>query len=142
MTATELRFRLLRATDTPRTNPHRLAYTFGLQDRKGRIDVGRRLANGALAFDFALKVSGDPARGRPVFTGPHAFGPPADRFVYLSWFAVDRGDYINRVKAPLSSIGWPLVEAARAQGRPVAADLTGRGPGDARTAVAWFLAEP
>jgi hypothetical protein len=50
--------RLLRDHDVPATNPFNLAYRFGLQDRKqeARNRPGERQVNGALAFDFTLKV--------------------------------------------------------------------------------------
>jgi hypothetical protein len=52
----EVRFRLLRDDDVPATNPHDLAYVFGLQDTKKQIVVGAIQPQGALAFDFSLKV--------------------------------------------------------------------------------------
>jgi hypothetical protein len=66
-------------------------------------------------------------------------GTPDDRFVYLSWFAITRGDYINRVKARLSNIDWKMVQAAKTQDKAITADMTGRGPGDKRIFVSWFL---
>src|ERR1700677_555600 len=94
----EVRFRLLRSDDVPATNPLNLSYQFGLQDIKENIVAGTRQPSGILVFDFILraKVGKDPAR--PVFTGPFASGPVDDRFVYLSWRAIERGDYINRAK--------------------------------------------
>jgi len=135
----EVRFRLLRGDDVPATNPHNLAYRFGLQDTKGNIVPGERRPNGMLAFDFSLKVKQGKDATRPVFTGPFASGPADDRFVYLSWFAIERGDYINRVKARLGAIDWKMIRASRKENRPITADLTGRGPGDAMKPIAWYL---
>ncbi len=70
-----------------------------------------------------------------------ASGPASDRFVYLAWRSLERGDYINRVKARLAAIDWPLIRAAQASGRPLVADMTGWLPGDRRGQVEWRLAE-
>lgn len=138
MTSQEVRFRLLRADDIPATNPHGLAYKVGLQDTKQEITEGRRLRDGRLAFDFTLKVRKGDA-GQPIFTGRHASGPVDDRFVYLSWFAIKRGDYINRVKARLSTVDWKLIRTAIEQEKVITADMTGRGPGDPQQYVTWLL---
>lgn len=135
----EVCLRFLRSDDIPATNPHHLAFRFGLQDTKGNIIPGERQANGTLVFDFSLRVKEDKDTKRPVFTGPYASGPVDDRFVYLSWFAVDRGDYINRVKIRLGAIGWRMIRMSQMENRPITADLTGRGPGEAMKAIAWYL---
>jgi len=139
--ATELGLRLVRAGDAPATNPLADEYVFGLQDTRQQIFPGVPQTDGKLAFDFTVIVKPDPTDGRPVFTGPFASGPKDDRFVYLSWRSLARGDYINRVKARLGDIDWPLIHAARAAGRPLVADLTGRRPGGGRVPVAWRVAE-
>jgi hypothetical protein len=135
----EVCFRLLRSDDVPATNPHNLAFRFGLQDTKQNIGAGEPQPNGALAFDFSLKVKKGNDPKYPVFTGPFASGPVDDRFVYLSWFAIERGDYINRVKARLSNVDWKMVRASQEQNRRITADMTGRGPGDPRKFVSWYL---
>jgi hypothetical protein len=135
----EVRFRLRRRNDVPSTNPHNLAYRFGLQDTKGKIVSGVRQADGIFRFDFRLKVKPGKAPEHPVFTGLYASGPPIDRFVYLSWWAIDRGDWINRVKARLATIDWKMVRASQDQDRPITADLTGWNLGDARKYVSWYL---
>jgi hypothetical protein len=134
----EVRFRLLRSDDIPATNPHNLAYRFGLQDTKQNIVAGERQPDGMLVFDFSLKVKKGKDPKYPVFTGRFASGPVDDRFVYLSWWAIERGDYINRIKARLSPIDWKMVRASQEQDRPITADMTGRGPGDSKF-VTWFL---
>ena len=117
MPAGEVKFRLRRADDRPATNPKGLAYEFGLQDTKGRIVAGRRDARG-LVFDFSLLARPGKDPNHPNFTGAFASGPADGRFIYLSWKAVGRGDYINRVKAPLAGIDWAMVEEAQRTGRP------------------------
>ncbi len=139
--ATELRLRLLRDGDAPATNPLADDYVFGLQDTKQTIHPAARQADGKLAWDFAVTVKPAPDDGRPIFSGPFASGPRDDRFVYLSWRSLARGDYINRVKARLCDIDWPLIRAAEASGRPLVADMTGRPPGGGRVPVRWRVAD-
>lgn len=131
-----VRFRLLRADDRPATNPEHDPYEFGLQDAKGALTPGVRLPDGRLCWDFELRVKPG-AEGRPNFLGPFASGPADDRFVYLSWRSIPRGVWINRLKARLGAIDWPLIEQAEAAGRPITADLTGRTPGHSMRPVDW-----
>jgi hypothetical protein len=134
-----LRLRLDRDSDAPPTNPLGEPFEFGLQDAKQQLIAGVRDASGRLTWDFAVTVK--PGRdGRPNFTGPLASGPADDRFVYLAWRSVPRGVWINRIKARLSAIDWPLIERARAEGRPLVADMSGWSPHDARRQVEWRLA--
>ena len=137
----ELRLRLVRDDDVPATNPLADEYVLGLQDTKQTIHPGKRQGDGKLAWDFAVTVKPTPSDGHPLFGGPFASGPAGDRFVYLSWRSLARGDYINRVKARLTDIDWPLIQAAQAAGRPLVADLTGRPPGGGRVPVPWRLAD-
>ena len=139
MTADEVHFRLLRSNDIPATNPFSLAYRFGLQDTKGNVVAGTQRPDGMLVFDFSLKVKRGKGRGEPVFTGAFASGPVTDRFVYLSWWAIERGDWINRVKARLSPIDWEMIRGAQEERKRITADMTGRGPGDPRKYVSWYL---
>jgi hypothetical protein len=133
-----VRFRLLRLGDAPATNPEGDAYDFGLQDTSDVVHPGARLPDGRLAFDFELRVRAG-KNGRPNFLGPFASGPVGERFVYLAWRSIPRGVWINRVKAPLAPIDWPLIEQARAENRPIVADLTGRAPGGGRRPIDWRL---
>ncbi len=131
-----VRFRLLRSDDKPATNPHNFTYLFGLQDKTQEIIPATILPNGFFAFDFSLDVKPGKA-GQPVFTGRFASGPVDDRFVYLSWRSIERGDYINRIKARLSNLSWEVIDAAQACGHVLTADMSGRGPGDPQKFVAW-----
>ena len=137
----QVRFRLLRATDTPLTNPHALAYRFGLQDTKGNPLPGTQLPSGALRFDISLTAKPGKDPNHPAFTGPYASGPADDRFAYLSWWAIDRNHWINRLKARLSHIDWPLIHSSRQQNLPITADLTDWQLGDPRKYVSWHLDE-
>jgi hypothetical protein len=138
--ADELRLRLIRGDDVPATNPESDAFAFGLQDTKGQVVPGLRRADGALVWDFTVQVKPGKDPDRPDFRGPYASGPAGDRFVYLSWWSIPRQLWINRVKARLCDIHWPLVRAAQAAGRPLEADMTGKGPGGGRRVVEWRLA--
>jgi len=137
----EVRFRLLCRDDVPATNPHNLAFKFGLQDKKQEIVRGVRRPDGTFVFDFTLTVKKASGSEEPVFGGRFASGPADDRFVYLSWFAIHRGDYINRVKARLSTVDWKMIRAAQAGDKAITADMTGWLPGDERKYVDWRLTD-
>jgi hypothetical protein len=68
---------------------------------------------GAFVFDFSLQAKPGRDPDRPVFTGRFASGPVHDRFVYLACRSVERGDYIKRVKARLSTIDWTMCRKRR-----------------------------
>jgi hypothetical protein len=135
----EAHFCLLRGDDVPPTNPQNLAFRFGLQDTKGIIQPAEPGPDNKLAFPFTLTVKPGKDPARPAFNGRFASGPVDDRFIYRSWLAVERGIWINRIKARLHSIDWKLIHASRDQGRPITADLTGWAPHDNRKFVAWQL---
>ena len=134
-----VRFRLLRSNDIPATNPHKLDFKFGLQDNRQDIMEGMCRADGMLVFDFTLKAKAGKDPDCPTFTGRYASGPVDDRFVYLSWYAIKRGDYINRIKARLSTVDWKMVRAAQKHDKTITADMSGRGPGNPRKFVTWYL---
>jgi hypothetical protein len=73
--------------------------------------------------------------------GPFASGPRDERFVFLSWKRVDGQGYVNRIKARLGDLDWPLVRQAQAAGKPLEADMSGRGPGGGRVPVEWRVAQ-
>ncbi len=133
-------FRLIRADDTPATNPEGDAFVFGLQDTKQNIDPGVRDDRGRFVFDFTLRVI-EGKDGRPNFLGPYASGPADDRFVYLSWVSIPRGVYVNRLKCRLREIEWDLVRAAQGAELPIVGDVSGRGPGQAMQPVGWRVGE-
>ena len=137
----EVALRLIRDTDVPATNPLGRAFEFGLQDTKQVIVPGTRRADGAFVFDFSLHVKPGKDPARPVFTGRFASGPADDRFVYLSWRALEasQGHHINRLKARLGTIDWELVRAAQASGGRLTADMSGWRPHDTRKSVRWEL---
>ncbi|HEX5182943.1 MAG TPA: DUF5990 family protein [Allosphingosinicella sp.] len=134
-----IRMRLLRDDDAP-PSPDGSAVRFGLQDNKGRIVEGARGTDGRFRFDFELVVRSGPD-ARPVFTGPFASGSREERFVYLSWQRLDGGGYVNRIKARLKDIDWPLIRVAQASGKALEADMSGRRAGGGTVPVEWRLAE-
>jgi len=137
----EVRLRLIRADDKPATNPLGEAFDFGLQDTKGEVIGGAHGPDGRLFWDFTLRVKKGGDAAHPLFLGRFASGPAGDRFVYLAWRSIPRGVWINRVKARLGAIDWPMVRAAQATDKPLVADMTGWGPHDSRRQVEWRLAE-
>ncbi len=135
----EVRFRLIRADDLPASHEVCEAIEFGLQDTKGVVVPAARGPKGEFIFDFVLTVRDGLDAKHPAFGGRFASGTAEDRFVYLSWRSVQRGVWINRVKARLGSIDWKLVHAAQNAGKPLVADMTGWLPGDKRKHVEWKL---
>jgi hypothetical protein len=73
-----------------------------------------------------------------VFRSAFAHGPPAARFVYLSWKREDTHQHPWgwRIKIPLSGIGWAEIRAAEKPDKCLAADVTGRRP-HASEAINW-----
>jgi hypothetical protein len=112
-----------------------------LQDTKGELVPGVVRPDGRLGWDFTLIAKPGVEPARPNFYGRFASGLANDRFVYLAGRSIARRVWINRVKARLSDIDWPLVHAAQAAGRPLVADLTDRPPGGGRRLVDWRVAE-
>lgn len=91
----------------------------GLQ-RKTEVLPGEIGPDGIPRFACELRARRDAATGAPVFLGPSAFGPPAARFLYVSWSAVRPADpgagraRFRRAKVPLGGITWAQVEEAAA----------------------------
>lgn len=92
----------------------------GIQ-RKEEVLPGERGPDGRPRFACELRARLDAATGAPVFLGPFAFGPPAGRFLYVSWSAVQPAApgvgraMVRRAKVPLAAITWAQVEEAAAQ---------------------------
>jgi hypothetical protein len=101
---------------------------FGLQDSKAEVHPGT--AHGEVRhFDFTLDVKGA-STSPPVFTGVFAHGPPAARFLYLSWKreGTHAAPWGWRIKIPLSGIGWAEIRAAEQPGKCLEANVVGRRP--------------
>jgi hypothetical protein len=81
---------------------------FGLQDKKGALDLGTRQADDSRVFICAIeaKLSEDGAD----FSGAVVQGTKGSRFLYLSW-AYDTGGWIKRIKVPLSSISMQQIRS-------------------------------
>jgi Family of unknown function (DUF5990) len=92
---------------------------------------------GSQNFELTLEVS-EGREGHPVFCSAFAHGPPAARFVYLSWKREDTHQHPWgwRIKIPLSGIGWAEIRAAEKPDKCLAADVTGRRP-HASEAINW-----
>lgn len=98
---------------------------FGLQDKAGGIVDGVDGPRGARVFDCQVRVAGAADHGPPNFLGRFTHGPPTSRHLYLSHGAPGLGrPWVKRIKVPLGSITWSMIE--RARGRALAADVDGR----------------
>lgn len=112
---------------------------FGLQDRGSGLRSGQPREDGALVFECHINVK--PGReGQPDFTGAFVHGTPEGRFCYLSLRPAGGGDWISRIKVPLSGIPWEYIDAA--QNQTIEASVDGTRTGSARLlGVGWVLAE-
>jgi hypothetical protein len=115
---------------------------FGLQDNKEELHDGVLREDGKTAFDFTLRVAAAADESAPpVFIGPFAFGRPQDRFVYLSWQRTETPGYVNRIKARLADIDWPLLRDAMESRGVLEADLSGRKAGGGKVPVSWQIVD-
>src|SRR5688572_4571860 len=95
------------------TNPPAETGTrFGLQDKSGDIRAATLTSEQSAAFECDVTASDAGDRSEPNFLGPYTHGPPTARFLYLSHGTRGPG-WIKRIKIPLSSITWSMIEAAR-----------------------------
>lgn len=115
-----LRIVVTRPPDLPGTR-------FGVQDKSGRIGPAAGRHADSAAFEIEVRVSdGDPGSA-PNFLGPYAHGTPRVRFLYLSLARGDGSRWIKRIKVPLSSITWAMIEGARSGA--LTTDVDGRRSG-------------
>ena len=102
------------------------ANAFGLQDKSGVLSHGSAGERGTVIFDFSLQVKSEDTSA-PVFAGTFANGPPASRFLYLSW-RNNQGGFDQRLKLPLSTITWDDVRQAVTRGAPLVGELIDHHP--------------
>jgi len=100
--------------------------TFGLQDKDGHLRLGMVGASGGTVFDVSLQVKAGKS-GEPVLVGSFAHGPPAKRFLYLSW-AEENGTLAQRFKLPLTDIKWADIHEASQQQKPLVGVLVDHNP--------------
>jgi hypothetical protein len=105
---------------------------FGLQKGRGSsyetIQKQRSTAED-LRFEFTIRVQKH-KDGTPNFLGPFAQGPPRDRFVYLdigTYAGQTNTPWSRRLKIPLRSITWKVVEQALNSSKPLEARVPGKG---------------
>ncbi len=97
---------------------------FGLQDKSQAVRAGEMQPDGVLEFECTVQIKpGDP----PDFLGKYVHGTPGKRFLYLSWGYEKNGQWIKRIKVPLSGITWAKIEAAKAADSWLEATIDGRG---------------
>ena len=86
-------------------DPERFSAEFGLQDNSTTSDwlihSGKKQANGDIRFECECRVR--TGTGSPNFLGEFVHGPPAKRFLYLSWKPKDwRPGQEERIQTPTS----------------------------------------
>jgi len=105
MTAVRLRI----AVTNPPTG---MGTTFGIQDKSGALYPEASKSKHAVAFECDVKASDGGHGSEPNFLGPFTHGPPNARFLYISHRWNGAPGWIKRIKVPLSSITWSMIEAA------------------------------
>jgi hypothetical protein len=101
---------------------------FGLQDKKGGLEMGSRQDDDSLVYTADL-IAKPGADGGVDFSGAVVQGTPGGRFLYLSlgYAGTLTPEWIKRIKVPLMGIRWEQVEAAHAQGKALETTVDGRG---------------
>ena len=100
---------------------------FGMQGKDEALLMGRAGPKAAVVFEVTLQVKAG-SSGEPVLSGSFAHGPPAGRFLYLSWRHPGGHGYAQRLKLPLTGLSWDLVRRAVASGQPLVATLVDHQP--------------
>jgi Family of unknown function (DUF5990) len=95
---------------------------------------------GCTVFDPSIEVRQEDG-AEPIFAGPLVHGPPAGRFLYLSW-RNPTGEYARRIKAPLGTTAWDDVAAAASASRVTQAMLSSFGICDAMNSFRVSLDTP
>ena len=86
--------------------------SFGIQDKSGALHPDASKSKDAVAFECEVKASDGGHGSEPNFLGPFTHGPPKARFLYISHRRDGAAGWIKRIKVPLSSITWSMIEAA------------------------------
>ncbi len=76
-----------------------------------------------VTFTAPLRVTRNPASGRPNFLGPFAQGTAGERFIYLCWGERRGGNWdgFRRAKLHLSHLSWESIEKAIEDGSTIEA---------------------
>jgi hypothetical protein len=98
---------------------------FGAQD-KSLVHPGKPSKGGLLHFEIDIAVKA--ASASSAFSGSFVHGPPAGRFLYLSWKkrGQDEHPWAWRIKMPLGGISWSLLRQAQKDGHCVETNVVGR----------------
>ena len=107
---------------------------FGMQDKSGALHSAAATSPDSATFEIEVTA----ARGgaMPNFLGPFAHGTPTTRFLYLSQGDAAGSEWIKRIKVPLSSINWSLIDSAA--GAVLETPVDGRSSGS--VPAAWSVA--
>ena len=125
---------------------------FGLQEGHGndyKTVQRQRFTKQDLRFEFPIRVK-EGKSGEPNFLGAFAQGPASSRFIYLdigTYAGQTKTTWSRRLKIPLASITWPMIE--QASGASVVIEVrvpgTGRdgGPtcGTVKEFSGWMVSE-
>src|SRR5262249_30017390 len=113
---------------------------FGLQDKEGLLQPGKRSADGGLVFECELRAKA--GTGNSVnFLGTYTHGTPTERFLYLSYRLAEGNpaEWIKRIKVPLKGIRWEEVEQADATGQIFEVVVEGKRSGTVSPIRNWQI---
>jgi hypothetical protein len=101
--------------------------SFGVQDKSGALHSEASKSKHAVAFECEVKAADSRDGSGPNFLGPFTHGPPTARFLYISHRRDGAAGWIKRIKVPLSSITWSMIE--KAGDRAIETEVDGRRSG-------------
>jgi len=107
--------------------PMDMGTSFGLQDKSGAIRPGTLRSMHSVVFECDAKASDRGDGSEPNFLGRYAHGTTTARFLNISHGARGGTGWIKRIKVPLSSITWSMIDAAPAGA--LETDVDGRSSG-------------
>ena len=91
-----------------------------------------------IVFDVPITATDTRPDGLPNFTGPFVQGKPTERFLYvdIGKYAGQRNtEWARRMKVPLSSITWTLIDQAAKSGKAIETRIPGTAKDGSPTAA-------
>ena len=90
---------------------------FGVQAKDGSVHAGKRQPDGSVVFHVDVRAARSASDAKPRFLGPLTHGPATNRHLYLIRASEEApSTWTGRMKVPLASISWHLIESAGARG--------------------------
>jgi hypothetical protein len=99
-----------------------------LEDARKNLHDGVPGEDGSLRFELSVTVRRQKGGTEPDFFGPYVSGPIGQRFIYMNWSKAGPKHFgtVRRIKVPLKSITWELIEQASDSGLTARIDGVGK----------------